>query len=180
MTEFADPIRASLEGHPPNQGVHFSVNKADFRVLPKWLDLESCPESMYPEVIEGWLIWKDCTMTWTMWYPDFVIEMNVRHLTNDQEWDFHFRNQGYRFHSDQIGFLDERGGEYGNVGVSLVDPYNLKIIVKGYETALYINDQPILYDKLTTAFKSGEASWFDQRHGCCFRLFLHLGFEYIK
>jgi hypothetical protein len=161
VTEFADPIKDSLEGHPPNQYTFYENQKeGEKRPLPTWLNFGDCPEHMLPEVIEGELIWEYCTMTWTMWYTDFMIEMPTRHLNNDDRWSFYFRNNGFTFYPDHIEFMDDRGGVSDQVEVSLVNPYSLHIIVKGYETALYVNDQPILYGKLTTGFKNGEARWF--------------------
>jgi len=156
VTEFADPVVKSIAGHSPNQASDFESD------IPRWLKTyKYCPDYLEPAITAGELVYS-CTMTWTMWYTDFVIEMDARHVNNLERWTFGFRgNQGgYTFYPDRIEIAGTRGAPTDQVSASLAKPYRVLIIVQGYETALYINDQPLLYGSLPGGFKNGEVLWF--------------------
>ena len=104
-----------------------------------------------------------------MWYTDFVVEMDVRHIDiKDLEWYFQFRGgPAYRFLSNRIDRYESNpytSNPTDQVAVSLSKPYRVLIIVKGYETALYLNDEPVLYGSLPGGFKNGEARWLMNLH----------------
>jgi hypothetical protein len=157
-TEFANPIKDSLGLHPPNELANFDG------ALPQWLRVEKCPDFAQPKVSGGELIFMACEMDWTMWYTDFAVEMDVRHVDNTNiEWVFQFRGgPTYRFLSASVERFESNwytSEPNDQIAVSLEKPYRVLIIVQGYETALYLNDKPVLYGSLPGGFKNGEARW---------------------
>jgi hypothetical protein len=154
VSEFADPILEITSSHLPNV-------QSNFDEFPYWLKFGECPDFKLPKINNGELVWTDCTMTWSMWYTDFVIEMDIRHINIPHRWTFYFRGgAGYTFYLDHIERVAMDGSVVDEVSISLEDPYQVRILVQEYKTALLVNDQPMLYGSLPTIYKNGEAMWF--------------------
>jgi hypothetical protein len=158
VSEFANPVLEITAKHLPNV-------QSDFDQYPYWLKFGECPDFKLPEINNGELVWTDCTMTWSMWYTDFVIEMDIRHIIISHRWTLYFRGgAGYTFYPDHIERVAMDGSTVDDVFISLADPYHVRILVQEYQTALFVNDQPMLYGSLPTIYKNGEAKWFSGKY----------------
>jgi hypothetical protein len=154
VSEFADPILEITSSHLANI-------QSSFDEFPYWLKFGDCPDFMLPKITNGELVWTGCTMTWSMWYTDFVIEMDIRHINIPHGWAFNFRGvPGYTFDQYHIGRMATDGSVVDDVSISLADPYQVRILVQEYETALFVDDQPMLYGNLPVIYKNGKAEWF--------------------
>jgi tetratricopeptide (TPR) repeat protein len=164
VTEFAEPILATIAGQPPH--VEDDIETATNSWLTQKDDCASGSRRF--ERVDGELVVSKCSFSWKMWYTDFVIEMDYRFLAvsgsnNDDRWTFTFRGtESFSFPDSGEVFLRTNQNVVGLPYTLRPDnlPKHVLIIVKDQAVALFINDEPVYYGKLPAGFKNGEANWF--------------------
>ncbi len=160
VTDFAEPILASIAGRDPNIDAAFNSDDIKDFIKPNCAPGKSI-------IYDGEMLPGGCHFSWTMWYTDFVIELDYRFLPThaaDDKWTIYFRGiQGFDFYSrGEVKITNQSPG----IPIAYTDSEmvinHVLIIVKGEAVALYINDQPVYYSALPPGYKNGEASWTSQ------------------
>jgi hypothetical protein len=155
VNTFAEPILEAIAGRTPNV--------QDSGDTPRsWMKTER--DEPFIEYVNGEMV-ASGPFSWTMWYTDFVIEMDYRFIDpSGTRWMFHAR--GYQV---QFAFYD--GGEvhvneltdFPNAAKPGGSVNHVLIIVED-GVALFVNDQPKYYEELQ-GWKNGEAEWWIERWG---------------
>jgi hypothetical protein len=125
-----------------------------------WTETER--SSYILEYVNGEMVASD-PFSWTMWYTDFVIEMDYRFISPlDWRWTFFARGPPP---NHQVGFTFWGDGTVAKDLIEWPDAakpggsVNHVLIIVEDAVALFVNDQPIYYEELQ-GWKNGEALWW--------------------
>jgi hypothetical protein len=150
INTFAESILEAIPRHSPR--VWFDDSPIT------WIKQEDWSASI--EYVDGEIVASD-GFSWTMWYTDFVIEMDYRILSpSEGRWSFYARgghqvgitfSDDGRVYTEKFLFPDaaKPGGSVNHVLIIVQDA-----------VALFVNDQPIYYEDLPEGWKNGEATWW--------------------
>lgn len=155
VNTFAEPILESITGRTPN--VQDSGDTPRSWMKP----VEGAPPIEY----ENGEMVASGPFSWTMWYTDFVIEMDYRFINfSGKRWMFYARGNQVQFaFYDGGGVQVKEFTEFPNAAEPGGSVNHVLIIVED-GVALFVNDQPIYYEDLQ-GWKNGEALWWISRWG---------------
>jgi hypothetical protein len=180
VTDFAEPILASIAGREPDFQDDFSTKAGGWEMVWPWV----CSEMKY---VDAELVLSECKMRRSMWYTDFVAEMDARFLTDSHaeagqpDWDITFRcedptcsnGNAYKleFYFDggvrasvRVFGSDQIWPSIGNTPLSGASRAGLNtnhilVIVKDQEIALLVNGQPSLRVEVEPRWLNGGMAW---------------------
>jgi hypothetical protein len=155
VTDFAQPILDTIDGRTPNTQENFDLG------IPNWVKLYHSGNDCL-KVVNGEMIDR-CLSYWTMWYTDYVVEMNIRFISASESnrWEFYFRNfgEGFYFYPDGPVWANIEGGGSYELSSWGSNYRKVLIIVHDQFAAVFVDDQSLLSIDLELRWKNGTAYW---------------------
>jgi hypothetical protein len=156
VTSFAQPILDFTSTHPEN--MRGSTSEGPWTITSIFYDLDYSIADDSGEVTINW-------GRWTVWYTDFVIDMDIKIPSQQYNFWLSFRNwHGLGFNYDGSFSIPQPENKFP---INAIVPETIwnrgdfnhyTIIVSDYSEAIYVNDQPIYFGDLEK-IKTGECYW---------------------
>jgi tetratricopeptide (TPR) repeat protein len=138
VADFADPILAAIAGCEPNVQDTF-----DFQ--PGWVKTDFTSPNFV--ISDGEMVCADCGFSWTMWYTDYVVEMDYRYMSlgsggPESRWTLYFRDGTLDFNYEDL------------------NTHHLVFILLDQGYGLFVDDWPLVNGNLEVKYKEGSLGWW--------------------